>query len=181
MALLVERRLEETTVEIRDAAETARGEGALVERRVEAAEEERQQDAGEELAPASSLVREAVDEEAPLAVEPAFLLHERQEQQPREDQQRLRGRVVPLARKRRRDVVHGIAKTVEELARDALTVEGAVVDARQRRLVLAVREEIQAIDRMRTRRLEVDVQPAQRAIAREVEDGECIRLLINEC
>ena len=78
---------------------------------------------------------ETIDEKSPLAVEPALLLNEIEEEQPREDQQRLHGsRVRSFARELRAqsmaDVANRAAKSFEELSRQRLAIERAVEEAR---------------------------------------------------
>src|SRR5688500_9319887 len=137
---LEDRGLKETAVEIRDGSELPGGECPLHDRRVQAAEEERKKNAREELAAPAGLVLEAVDQEPPLAVQPSLLLYERQKEETRKDQQRLGiDRVGVFVGERlgegSGDVPHGRPEALEELAGDALAVERAVVDPRQRRLV----------------------------------------------
>src|SRR5688500_10504710 len=137
-------------------------------RRIEAAEEERDERAGEKLAAAPHFMLEPVDEKAALAVQPALFLDEGEEQEARENQQRLAvDRLALLLRTLLRecigDVTHRGAETLEELARDAFAIQRPVEDARQRGL-LADGEEVQAVDRVRRGVVEVDVQPAQPAV-----------------
>src|ERR1051326_5077023 len=84
MSPLEGRRLEQSAVEVRDAPESPRTGIALAKGRVQATEEERGEDVREEVA-----LLQSIEEEPPLAVQPPLFLHERQKQQPRQDQQRL--------------------------------------------------------------------------------------------
>ena len=89
-ALALERgRLEQSTVEVGDVAVLVRRGGALAAFGVEAAEEERREHGRVEVAAVPQRRVEAIDDEAPLAGQPAFLLDEVEEEETREDEQRL--------------------------------------------------------------------------------------------
>src|SRR6266849_9948597 len=116
---LERRALEETAIEVRNATQQPRGGVALCDGRVQAAEEQRYEDGGEELLACRHRGMETIGEEAPLAVQPAFLLDERQEQQSRQDQQRLGRDIVGRFRRALRsqggrDAGDGGAKALEE-------------------------------------------------------------------
>lgn len=124
-------RLEEAAVEVRDTAQPSCRGCAFTTRRVEAAEEQRQQDVGEELALLLDGPGAAIDEKPPLAVEPSFLLDEGKEEQSRQDQQRLAGDCFGWFRTTRepeRDVIHRRAEALEEPPGDTLTIERPIDD-----------------------------------------------------
>ena len=83
--------LEESTVEVRNAAELSCLAIPLTHRRVETTEKERREHVHEEVA-----LRQPVEEKAAFAVQPSLLLHEREKEKPRQDQKSLR--VACLAR-----------------------------------------------------------------------------------
>ena len=111
VSLLESGRLEETAVEIREVSQSACSTVAFAHRCVQAAEEERQKDGGEELTPLANRGFQAVDEEATLTIQPALLLDEVEKQEPRQDEQRL----LPVA-DRVADVSRRAAKPLEKLS-----------------------------------------------------------------
>jgi hypothetical protein len=107
------------------------------------------------------------------------LLHEVEKEDAREDQQGLGiDRLAPLVRERaaelRGGVAHRGAETVEELAGECLAVEGAVEDAREVARTVE-REDVEAVDRMRRRRVQIDVEAAELAPRREVVKRQALR------
>ena len=119
----------------------------------------------------------SVDEESPLAVEPAFLLDEVEEEQPREEQQRLTvGGFLRLPGQdahRFRHVADRAAEAFEELARQRFAVEGAVEDARR---IAAAGEEVETIERVRGGMIEIDVEPAGLASGGEIVNRQPLRI-----
>src|SRR5947207_3347015 len=176
VANLERRRLEEAAVEVRDVAQLPRRGCALLAGRVEDAEEKRKKHAGEELALADGV--EAVGEEAALAVQPPLLLDEVEKEDAREDQQGFGiDGIAALVREGgaelRGGIAHSGAETVEELARERLAVEGAVEDARE--VARAVeRENVETVDRMGRRRVQIDVETAELSPRRKVVERQAL-------
>ncbi|SRR6266849_1539392 len=136
--------------------------------RVQAAEEQRCQDRLVEIVSALQRRFEPIDEKPPLAVEPSLVLDEVEEEQSRQDQERLRRRGIArlfrrLSSKQRVELVDCGAESLEELPRQRFAIERPIEKTRVIGIARS-RQQIETIDRVRRRIVQVDVEPPQLAM-----------------